>query len=153
MTHEDYFREAGKEAQKALCKRDKCGAIIVLDSIIIGRGYNAPPNDAKENCKCELELTISKKPKSDRTCCLHAEWRAIIDALKKKPILTNAILYFVRIDERGALKYSGEPYCTVCSRLALDIGIASFGLWRSDGGVLFPTKEYNDMSYAFHGTS
>lgn len=152
MNHEDYFKEAGKEASKALCKRDKCGAIIVINNKIIGRGYNAPPKDMEENCKCDLDLILSKKKKSDRTCCLHAEWRAIIDAIKKTPKLSGSTLYFVRVDESGNLKYSKEPYCTVCSRLVLDVDIKLFGLWTIDGPKLFPTKEYNDMSYSFHGS-
>ena len=150
MTHEDYFIEAGKVAEQALCLRDKCGAVVVSSCEIIGRGYNAPPLDDIENRKCHLDLVMSQKPKSDRTCCLHAEWRAILEAVKTDTII-GSTLYFVRVDEEGNLKQSnGVPYCTVCSRLALDTGIAYFGLWTKDGAKMFPTKEYNEISYQFH---
>ncbi|MCX6755080.1 MAG: deaminase [Candidatus Nomurabacteria bacterium] len=150
MNHEDYFKEAGIEAEKSLCLRDKCGAIIVLGDKIIGRGFGAPVNDDITQRKCHLNLINSKKPKSDRTCCLHAEWRAIIDAIKNMKDITGSTLYFTRVDEEGNILKSGEPYCTVCSRLALDNGIKYFALWHDDGIKLYNTKEYNDLSYEFH---
>ncbi len=150
MKDEDYFKEAGKEAEKALCLRDKCGAVVVLNGEIIGRGFNSPPNNDISNRKCELNLINSKKPKSDRTCCVHAEWRAIIDAIKNKKDIKDSTLYFTRVDSDGNLLKSGEPYCTVCSRLALDNGIKYFGLWQDLGIKLFETNEYNELSYQFH---
>lgn len=150
MTHEDYFREAGKVAEKALCLRDKCGAVIVKDGLIIGCGYNAPPKDDITMRKCHLELVTSPKPKSDRTCCMHAEWRAVLNALPTGNIV-GSTLYFVRVNEYGEIKQSnGVPYCTVCSRLALDVGIAQFGLWTKEGVGMFPTDQYNELSYQFH---
>ena len=150
MTHEDYFKEAGRVAEKALCLRDKCGAVIIMSGEIIGKGYNAPPQDDIDYRKCHLELVESLKPKSDRTCCMHAEWRAILVALPTGKII-GSTLYFVRIDDEGNIKESnGVPYCTVCSRLALDTGIAYFGLWTKEGAKMFETKEYNEISYQFH---
>ncbi len=151
--HEQYFQEAGRVAMRALCQRDRCGAVIVKGGKVIAEGYNAPPLDNASNMKCALELRESPKPKSDRTCCLHAEWRAIIGAIASGTILKGSTLYFTRIDEGGALKRSGMPYCTVCSRLALDVGIAYFGLWQEGGIMLYETKEYNDKSYEFHTLS
>jgi deoxycytidylate deaminase len=150
-THEDYFILAGEEAKKSLCLRDvtgdKCGAVIVLHGEIVGRGYNAPPGDDVTQRRCHLE------PKSDRTCCLHAEWRAILDAVAHGKA-KGATLYFVRVDSEGNVKYtSGAPYCTVCSRLALDTGIAYFALRMKEGAKLWDTKSYNDISYAFHEKS
>ena len=152
MEHPDefYFKEAASEAKKALCQRAKCGSVVVLNDEIIGRGYNAPPLNKTENCQCESGYRDSPKPKSDRTCCMHAEWRSIIDALKKQGDLAGAKLYFTRVDDSGDILFSGEPYCTVCSRLALDTGIAGFGLWHESGIKMYKTDEYNRLSYEFH---
>lgn len=150
MTDENYFQLAGKEAEKATCLRDKCGAVVILDDKVIGVGHNGPPNDDITLRKCELNLITSSKPKSDRTCCIHAEWRAIIDAILNRKDITGSTLYFTRVDDKGNLKKSGEPYCTACSRLALDNGIKYFGLWQEPGIKLFDTKEYNELSYEFH---
>ena len=149
-SHKDWFIEAGEEAKKSLCLRDKCGAVIVFDGEIVGRGYNAPPQDDVAQRKCHLELVHSDKPKSDRTCCMHAEWRAILDAVANGKA-KGSTLYFVRVDEEGKIKSSnGIPYCTVCSRLALDIGVAFFALHTKEGARVWNTEEYNDLSYAFH---
>lgn len=151
MRDEDYFEEARRAATQALCERDKCGAVIVLDGQIISRGYNAPPHDNIVEKKCHLDLRKSTKPKSDRTCCVHAEWRAITQALTKNVKLTGSTLYFARADAEGKLiKALGVPYCTVCSRLALDAGISFFSLITEEGVRTYDTKEFNNLSYEFH---
>ena len=150
--HEAWFEEAGKVATEALCLRAKCGAVIVADSMIIGSGYNAPPLDDIAHRKClDDDYDRAKKPKYDLTCCMHAEWRAIMDALRNDPkSLPGATLYYVRLGDDGKIAYSGEPFCTVCSRLALDCGILAFALWHQDGITLYDTKDYNERSYHYH---
>ena len=146
----DFIEEAANEAKKALCLRDKCGAIIVLNEEIIGKGFNGPANGDADSQKCTLDLTESTKPKSDRTCCVHAEWRAIIDAIRNKKNIQGSSLYFSRVDDKGNILHSGPPYCTVCSRLALDTGIVNFVLLHDTGVRIYDTKEYNELSYQFH---
>lgn len=151
--HEEWFKEAGSVALSARCLRAKCGAIIVAsDGVMIGSGYNAPPTDDVLLQKCSNEnYDRTKKPKYDLTCCVHAEWRAIIDALKNNSErLRGATLYYVRLGDDGNIRRSGQPFCTVCSRLALDVGIATFGLWHEDGVMLYDTNDYNERSYAYH---
>jgi deoxycytidylate deaminase len=150
MNDENYFKEASLEAKKSLCPKAKCGSIIVLEDIIIGKGYNSPPNNDITKRKCGVNLIKSLKPRSDRTCCVHAEWRAIIDAIKKKNNIQGSTLYFTRVDNKGKIIKSGQPYCTVCSRLALDNGIKYFALWHDSGIKVYDTDEYNELSYQFH---
>lgn len=150
-THEEFFEEAAREAMKALCLKDKCGSVVVIDGEIVGRGFNGPPlNDANWR-KCHLNLVHSQKPKSDRTCCVHAEVRAITSALMGRgQLLTGGTLYFTRVDEAGEILRSGPPYCTLCSRAALEAGLKNFALWHEEGIRLYDTVEYNELSYAFH---
>ncbi|MFA4954556.1 MAG: hypothetical protein WC641_04545 [Patescibacteria group bacterium] len=144
-----WMSAAAEVACKALCQRAKCGTVIVSEGIIIGAGYNAPPLDKEENRKCGKDFGPGR-PKFDRTCCMHAEWRAILDASKRNPQkLPGAKLYFTRVDEKGEIKKSGQPYCTVCSRLALDVGIDKFVLWHTEGVVEYPTGEYDQLSYEY----
>ncbi len=150
MIDEDYFKQAAIEATNALCLRDKCGAIVVLNGNVIGRGSNGPAQNNTKLCKCNLDLVDSPKPKSDRTCCMHAEWRAIIDAVRNNRDLQGSTLYFTRVDQDGNILKSGQPYCTVCSRLALDTGISYFTLWHDSGIKIYDTTEYNELSYQFH---
>ncbi|MDD5098456.1 MAG: deaminase [Candidatus Pacebacteria bacterium] len=137
-------------AKKALCSNAKCGAIIVKNGEVIGEGYNAPPLDGESNRKCSNEYNLPQKFKYDRTCCVHAEQRAIMDALRKNPDkISGSRLYFLRVDDNGNIKKSGKPYCTVCSRLALDAGIKEFVLWHEQGICVYSTDEYNDLSYQY----
>ena len=144
-----WFYEAAKVAEKALCLRDKCGAVLVSDGEVIGKGYNAPPLDKEENRMCSNKYKFTGKRKSDRTCCIHAEWRAIFDALKRNPEkIKGSSLYFMRLNDKGVMTKSGEPYCTVCSRIALDLGVKNFVLWQEEGVCVYATSLYNRLSYA-----
>lgn len=82
----------------------------------------------------------------------HAEWNAIIDALKyHADKIEGSALYFMRVNEKDERIGAGVPWCTICSRLALESGIAEFGLWQMDEGPkMFDTKTYNLESFAFY---
>lgn len=145
----EWMMEAAKVAEKALCLEAKCGTVIVKDNQIIGEGYNAPPLDREENRTCKTRHG-NGKPKYDQTCCMHAEWRAILDALRRNgEKINDSILYFTRVNEQGEIKRSGRPYCTTCSRLALDVGIRTFVLWQPEGIREYRTDEYNRLSYEY----
>lgn len=152
IDHEQFFRLAAERAKKATCKRDLCGAVIMKDGVVIGEGWNSPAGNAEDQRMCGVEeYDWMKKKKADKTCCVHAEWRAIMDALRKNSNeIIGSTLYFTRVDAEGNMLKSGEPYCTVCSRLALDSGIAQFVLWQESGIRVFATDEYNQVSYTFH---
>lgn len=146
-----FFKEAAKIALMATCTHARCGCVVVSDEgHIIGSGYNAPPLGLENQRMCRHEGFNDLKPKYDKTCCVHAEWNAIIDALKNNPDKINgSTLYFMRISEDGGFTDAGKPFCTVCSRLALQSGIRYFGLW--DGSPkIYDTKDYNKLSYDFH---
>lgn len=135
-------------AKQAKCKRSKCGSMIVADDFqIIGYGYNSMPCDVSGECfKDNLDPTF----KSDKTCCIHAEQRAIMDALKHQSEKINeSTLFFIRLDENEQPKHSGKPYCSICSKMALDAGIKNFVLWHKEGWTSYDTKEYNDLTFKY----
>ena len=146
----EYIDNAAIAAAYSCCFRSKCGSVIVKDDVIIGKGSNAPPLDIRlEQC---LKDTLPADFKSDKTCCLHAEQRAIVDALQYHPDqLSGSRLYFVRLDEQGQKKKSGDPYCTICSKFALDMGVTEFVLYREEGICVYDTFEYNELSFRFRG--
>jgi len=144
-----WMNMATEIAKKALCLQAKCGTVIVKNGEVIGVGYNAPPLDKKENQTCNVEFGPGK-PLFDKTCCMHAEWRAILDALRRNSsMVIGSKLYFSRAGDDGKIKKSGKPYCTVCSRLALDVGIDKFLLWHEEGICEYSTGEYNRISYEY----
>ncbi len=145
-----WLAKAAEVARKSFCLNRKCGTVIVKDGELIGEGYNAPPLDDVSKRRCLVTYDFPQKPNFDRTCCVHAEWRAIIDALRRNPEkVKGSRLYFTGLDENDNLKKSGKPSCTVCSRMSLDVGIAEFVLWHEQGICVYPTDEYNELSYEY----
>ena len=147
-----YFQLAAEQARKATCLRARCGSVIIAENgSVIGEGSNAPPRNDENNRYCATQFDTSKKPKYDVTCCVHAEWNAIFDMLKRHPDKADgATLYFMRVDENGNFTGAGVPYCTVCSRLALQSGIQYFALWHDGDEKRYNTTQYNKESYAFY---
>lgn len=150
-SEERFLQEAIAVARQASCLRSKCGSIIVKDGRIIGTGFNSPAGQRESERRCTADKTAYDSKVTDKTCCMHAEERAIMDALRRHPDqLVGSTLYFIRLDEENNPQYAGAPYCTLCSKLALDAGIALFVLWHETGMTAYPTDEYNRLSYEFH---
>lgn len=140
-----FFLDAARVAAGSPCHRKQGGSVIVRDGEIIGSGYNGPPAGVHlERC---LKDDLSEEFRSDRTCCVHAEQRAIFDALVRNAArVPGSRLYYLRLDA-GSPVQSGEPYCTICSKSALEVGVAEFALWRREGICVYDTYEYNERSF------
>lgn len=95
---EKRMHEAAGVAKDAKCLRALCGTVIVKDGQIIGRGFNALPGGETPTCCMKRERPAGFK--SDATCCIHAEQRAIMDALAHFPDkVAGSTLYFTRVSE------------------------------------------------------
>lgn len=150
----NYIREATEEAKKATCKRRKCGAVIGnWEGFILGRGFNSPPGNLETQRRCLIDKTIYNEKITDKTCCMHAEQRAFFDAIDKhgKDVIQNnySILVLMAVNNDGKPIPAGEPYCTICSKSALDIGISEWILQHESGLYLYDSEEYNDLSFNF----
>ena len=145
-----FFSDAIKVALNSTCKRSKCGSVIVKDHEIIGVGFNSPPQNKENQRKCSYSKDSYHRKVTDKTCCIHAEQRAIIDALSKNPDkLNESRLYFIRLDNEDNPSKAGKPYCTICSKMALDVGIKEFVLWHQEGICVYDTEEYNQLSFRY----
>ena len=144
ISAERFLDEAAAIAARSCCHRAQCGAVVVKDGEIAGRGWNSPPGDTPlESCrKDRLPLTF----KSDRTCCVHAEQRAIHDALANHADPRGATLYFVRVVDGGIVR-DGHLYCTICSKEILDAGLAGFVMWQPQGPAFWDATEMNARSF------
>ncbi len=146
----DYLAESIKMAKQSKCDDARCGSIIVKNGTIIGKGFNSPPGNLESQRRCHIKKDSYHKKVSDKTCCVHAEERAIMDALRHNPDkLNGSILYFIRVDESGRPQEAGKPFCTICSKFALDVGIKGFALWHGEWKI-YDTEEYNKMSYEYN---
>lgn len=146
--HDKWFEEAAKMARQSGCLKGKCGAVLVAGDKIIGSGFNSPAGG--ELNRCLDKYIIPENNKHNVTCCSHAEVRAIHDALLNFPDqIKDSTLYFMRVDQEGNQTFAKVPYCTTCSNEALDSGVKYFGLLYEEGAKVFPTQEYNNISYNY----
>lgn len=150
-TLEWIMKSVVRVAKLSTCKRSKCGSVIVKkyyerETEIIAEGYNSMPCDETGEC---FKDSLPSNFKSDKTCCVHAEQRAILDALEKGQDLLATDIYFIRLDENDNPIPAGEPYCTICSKMALDVGISRFVLWHKEGWTSYDTKYYNELSFKY----
>lgn len=126
--------KAAEIAKESTCLRKKCGAIIVFGNEIIGRGFNSPPKNFEPERRCLEDKSCLDEKVTDKTCCIHAEQRAIEDVLRNNPDkLNGSRLYYCKIDDDGNPAESGRPYCTICSKSAFDLGIEEWVLCRKKG--------------------
>ena len=62
-------------------------------------------------------------------------------------------LYFIRLDKNGTSSRAGKPYCTICSKLALDLGVSKWVLFHNEGEFCgfyeYDAEEYNQISFGF----
>ncbi len=145
-----YIDIAAKLAINATCDRSKCGSIIVKDGEIIGQGINSPPANILSQKRCSCSKDSYDVKITDKTCCIHAEQRAIMDALKHhSQKIFGSRIYFIRLDKHDKKIEAGNPYCTMCSKMALDTGIKEFVLWHNSGITVYDTEEYNDLSFQY----
>lgn len=144
------FDEAVREAEKSSCARRRCGSVIAdVGGEIVGRGHNSPPGGGP--ARCHVEKSSYHEKVTDKTCCVHAEQRAVADALSRNPEkMKGSMLFFASVDERGDPVPAGRPYCTICSKTALDVGIKEFVLFEERGLVSYETDEYDELSRSFH---
>lgn len=145
-----YLHLAAEIAKNSTCDRAHCGSLIVSDSIIIGEGFNGPPGEHHGQKRCTVSKSSYHTKVTDKTCCVHAEQRAILHALQHHPDkIVWSKLYFIRLNENSEISYAGKPYCTICSKIALDAGIHEFVLWHTEGIAAYTTDEYNTLSFAY----
>ena len=144
----EFMKKSADLALKSSCFRSKCGSVIIKENEVIGEGFNSPPLNKKlESC---LKDSLPDNFKSDKSCCVHAEQRAIMDALKNNSDkLIGSRLYFIRLDAEGKMSKAGLPWCTICSKMALDCGISEFVLWHDNGITVYDTEEYNKLSFEY----
>lgn len=146
----EYLFACVQLAERATCQRSRCGSLIVQDDQIIGSGYNTPPHNLESQRRCSCAKEQYHRKVTDKSCCMHAEQRAIMDTLQHNADkMFGSRLYFIRLDDDGEIAFSGRPWCTLCSKMALDAGVAEFVLRHKDGIAVYPTDEYNQISFSY----
>ena len=144
-----WFERCAKVASRSLCLRALCGSIIVKGGELIAEGFNSPPQNKDEYRTCLNEYDIPAGFRHDRTCCIHAEQRAIENATRAGKDVAGARIYFVAIDNDGNKLMTEHLKCTICSRAVLDAGIAEFAFYAADGVRIFDAADVDALSYNY----
>ena len=142
-----WFDKAAEVAARSLCKRALCGSIIVKDGELLAEGFNSPPQDNGLYRTCTNEYDIPAGFRHDRTCCIHAEQRAILNAARAGREITGARIYFVAVDGQGTKLLANEMKCTICGRAVLDAGLAEFAFYTAEGVRVYHPAEVDRLSY------
>lgn len=98
-----YLRMAKVWAENSHATRNKVGALIVKNSMIISDGYNGTPSGFDNRCEDEFDVTLPH--------VLHAEANAITKVAKS----TNS--------SEGATLYVLLSPCIECAKLIIQAGI------------------------------
>jgi deoxycytidylate deaminase len=144
-----FFDETVKVAAQSGCLRGHGGSVIVKNGAVIARGFNSPPRNNPGYRTCLNEYDIPAGFRHDRTCCIHAEQRAIAEAVKNQVDMAGARIYFAHIDDNHQIIPATSLKCTICSRAVLDAGITEFALFCPDGIRVYDTVDFNRQSYEY----
>ncbi len=143
---EMYMKIAAEYARNSQCKKSKRGAIIVKDGEIIGEGYNKVT--IEELCNPCIREGINDNSRAELCSAIHAEQMAIIDAINNEKALIGSRMYHIKVKNRE-MRTSGNPSCTVCSRMIYESGIKEFVLLHEGGYVVYDAKEFNELSFKY----
>jgi deoxycytidylate deaminase len=144
-----WFAKAAEVASRSLCRRALCGSIIVKDGELLAEGFNSPPQHKDEYRTCLNEYDIPAGFRHDRTCCIHAEQRAIENAMRLGKDVAGSRIYFVAVDAEGNKISATDIKCTICSRAVLDAGIAEFAFNTAAGVRVYEPAEVDVLSYGY----
>ncbi len=136
---QEYLERAIQIALKSPCEKSKRGVVIVAGNEIISEAFNGPPQGLI--CKPDYCKEIC------RDYTVHAEERAIFQALKEGKELSLARMYHVKV-KNGVNVPTGGPSCTKCSKIVLEAKVQEFVLQQEEGLVLYGAREFHELSLA-----
>lgn len=140
---EKYIEKAVATAKKSICLVSKVGVILVKDGRVIGEAFNGPLENACRPCLFDV---IDKGVKMELCFAMHAEERAILDALEKGNKVAGATIYSVRVRGGEVAPYK-NGLCASCSRVFLEYDLSKIIIPKEDGLVEYDPEEYYDASF------
>ena len=140
-----YFEDALEEARKSECKKSQRGALIVKNGKIIGKGHNLVTY--KKMCSPCVRADIHDNSRVELCSAVHAEQMAIIYSTHSGPRLNGGRMYQAELKD-GEMRHSGDPSCTVCSRMLYTAGV-ELALRHKEGIAVYSPKELNELSFKY----
>ncbi len=123
---EEYYLNIAKEiGKRATCFRNKGGAIIVKNDVILSTGYIGAPRKTKdclERNEClrdKLNIPHGQRYEICRSC--HAEQNCIINAARSGVSILGGDLYIYCTDRNGNPADSFP--CFICKKMIINAGL------------------------------
>jgi len=123
---EEYYLGIAKQiGKRATCFRNKGGAIIVKDDVIIATGYIGAPRKTKdclERGECLRDKLKIPHGRHYEICrSVHAEANAIVNASRSGASVLNGDLYVYETDREG--KVIDSFPCFICKKMIINAGL------------------------------
>lgn len=123
---DEYYLSITKQiGQRATCFRNKGGAIIIKDDVIVATGYIGAPRKTKdclERGEClrdKLKIPHGKNYEICRSC--HSEQNAIINAARSGASILGGDMYIYNTDRTGKVVDSFP--CFICKKMIINAGL------------------------------
>ena len=147
LEHQRYMEIAWEEAKKAKCKKSHFGAVIVKGGKVISTEHNAPVDEKECSICLRLKHGLGSGKGSELCYSVHAEQRALLNALKNRKNIEGGVMYIGHLKNGEIKKFSGKPFCTICSKLIAASGLKGVMLYNGDNYVFLSSKEFHDESF------
>ena len=136
-SQDEYFLDIAKQiGQRSTCFRNKLGAIIVKDNVILATGYIGAPRKTKdclERNECLRDkLNIPHGQRYELCRSVHGEQNAIINAARSGTSIFEGDMYISAIDRNGN-PINAFP-CFICKKMIINAGLKRVICSTSDGG-------------------
>jgi len=123
---DEYYLSIAKQvAERATCFRNKGGAIIVKDDVILATGYIGAPRKTKdcfERGFClrdQLKIPHGRQYEICRS--VHAEQNCLINAARSGVSIVGGDMYIYHRDREG--KEIDSFPCFICKKMIINVGL------------------------------
>lgn len=125
ITKDEYYLNIAKQvAERSTCFRNKGGAIIVKDDVIVATGYIGAPRKTKdcfERGECLRDRLKIPHGRQYEICrSVHAEQNCIINAARAGVSLLGGDMYIYHRDREG--KEMDSFPCFICKKMMINSG-------------------------------
>ena len=116
----------------------------------MGSELDSPPGNLESQRRCLNDKNTYGQKITDKTCCIHAEERAIFDALRRNAEnIKESALYFIRLNLQNNKIFFRRALLYYLQQESLDVGIKEFILWHESGICIYNADEYNSLSFGY----
>jgi len=137
LSKNEYFLNIAKQVgQRSTCFRNKLGAIIVKDDMILATGYIGAPRKTKdclERNEClRNKLNIPHGQRYELCRSVHREQNVIINAARSGVSILNGDMFIYTETSQGK-KINSLP-CFICKKMIINSGLNRVICSTQDGG-------------------